>query len=56
MFLENTVSECTDVPQKVILPAKEIAYHKHKILRTRQVVRDQDLSWVDLSSIVQLLR
>ena len=33
-----------DVIQQIILPAKEIAYLKQKMLRTRQVVRDQDLS------------
>ena len=29
-FWEKTVSDCTAVPQKVILTAKEIAYHKQE--------------------------
>ena len=29
-FFGKRVSECTDVLQRVILPAKEIAYHKQK--------------------------
>ena len=42
MFLEKTVSECTDVLQQVILPAKEIAYHKQK--GAENPSSDQDLS------------